>query len=168
MRIPISQILGRNGTSQNFTVSEQIEDTTGYPGVVVFLEPVKIEGILTNVDDNIVLDAIGETEAELPCSRCLAPVKVKVNFKLNEEFIHTGVLNEEAETFSGDQLDLSEVVKRNILSTLPMKVVCREDCKGLCPVCGKDLNEGDCGCNRTSFDPRFESLRALFKVDEEV
>ncbi len=168
MIIPISQILGRNGTSQNFTVSEQIENTAGYPGVVVFLEPVKIEGILTNVDENIVLDAKGETEAELPCSRCLAPVRIKVNFKLNEKFSHAGVLNEEAETFSGDQIDLAEVVKRSILSALPMKVVCREDCKGLCPVCGKDLNEGDCGCDTTSIDPRFESLRALFKVDEEV
>ena len=49
-----------------------------------------------------------------------------------------------------------------------MKVLCREDCKGLCPVCGKDLNDGDCGCDRTERDPRFESLRALFNDDEEV
>lgn len=49
-----------------------------------------------------------------------------------------------------------------------MKVVCREDCKGLCPVCGKDLNKGDCDCDTTYRDPRFESLRALFNDDEEV
>ena len=49
-----------------------------------------------------------------------------------------------------------------------MRVECREDCKGLCPICGKDLNDGDCGCDRTIRDPRFESLRALFNDDEEV
>ncbi|MEI3507380.1 MAG: DUF177 domain-containing protein [Anaerotignum faecicola] len=88
--------------------------------------------------------------------------------KLRERFPHTGRENEETETFTGDQIDLADFVKRGIIGELPMKVLCREDCKGLCPVCGKDLNEGDCGCDRTIRDPRFESLRALFSDDEEV
>ena len=49
-----------------------------------------------------------------------------------------------------------------------MKTLCRDDCKGLCPVCGKDLNTGACGCDPTEIDPRFESLRALVNVEEEV
>lgn len=168
MNIAISQILGRNGTSMSFSVSEKIEDITGYPDIVDFLEPVKIEGILTNVDDTIVLDAKGEVGMQIPCSRCLAPVKVQVNFNCNEKFSHAGVLNEKTETFSGDCIDLADIVKRSIISVLPMKVLCTQECKGLCPSCGKNLNEGKCDCDTTEFDPRFESLRALFKVDEEV
>lgn len=168
MEILVSQILGRNGASQTFSVSEDIKDRKGYPEVVVFLEPVKIEGILTNVDEDIVLDAKGETEVELPCSRCLTPIKVKIDFKLNEKFSRTGVLNEETETFSGDCIDLTDVVRRNIIATLPMKVVCKDNCKGLCPKCGQDLNIKQCDCDTTCFDPRFESLRTLFNVDEEV
>ena len=76
--------------------------------------------------------------------------------------------DEEIETFSGDSIDLTSSVIRNILAVLPMKVVCRDDCKGLCPVCGQNLNIKDCGCDTTYIDPRFESLRSLLKFDEEV
>ena len=107
-------------------------------------------------------------EVLLWCDRCLAPVRKELCFEIKERFAHTGSENEETETFSGDQIDLADFVKRGIMEVLPMKVVCREDCKGLCPVCGKDLNKGDCDCDTTYRDPRFESLRALFNDDEEV
>lgn len=168
MIISVSELIGNEGASLRVSVSEKIEDTAGYPDVVVFLEPVKIEGILTNVDDTLVLDAKGSTAAELLCSRCLSTVAVKVDFTLNEKFSRTGIVNEETETFSSDCLDISDVVKRSIISELPMKVLCREDCGGLCPVCGKRVDEGGCNCDTTVFNPQFEGLRALFKVDEEV
>ena len=75
---------------------------------------------------------------------------------------------EEAETFAGEEIDITSSIKRNLLLNLPMKVVCKEDCKGLCSICGSNLNHGDCGCDKTHIDPRFESLRSLFKLDEEV
>ena len=104
------------------------------------------------------------------CSRCLERVKVPIQFNINEMFYPSGsVENEkEAETFCDDEMDLTDVIQRSILENLPMKVVCKEECKGLCPKCGKNLNEGDCDCNDTEFDPRLECLRTLFNVDEEV
>ena len=63
---------------------------------------------------------------------------------------------------------MKDVVRRGILTGLPMKILCRDDCKGLCPICGRDLNEGGCECRTDYIDPRFESLRSLFKLDEEV
>lgn len=147
---------------------EQLEDLTAYPNVVGFMEPVRIEGILKNESEIFVLEAKGETKVSLACDRCLVPVAIEISFNIEERFSHTGRDDEETETFSGDQIDLADYVQRGILGALPMKVLCREDCQGLCPVCGKDLNEGDCGCDTTELDPRFESLRALFNVDEEV
>lgn len=149
-------------------LSEQIEDSAAYPHIVGFMEPVRIEGILRNEDERFILEAKGETKVSLLCDRCLTPVATEIHFNIEERFSHTGRDDEETETFSGDQIDLADYVKRGILEALPMKVICREDCKGLCPVCGKDLNTGDCGCDTTEIDPRFESLRALFNVDEEV
>ena len=125
---------------------------------------------MTNTKKGILFEADGNTEAVYLCSRCLERVKVPIQFNINEMFYPSGsVENEkEAETFCDDEMDLTDVIQRSILENLPMKVVCKEECKGLCPKCGKNLNEGDCDCNDTEFDPRLESLRTLFNVDEEV
>ena len=162
MIIEMGYLFNRNGATLPVELVEQIDDAKDYPDVVEFAEPVKIEGTLKNEDDVFVLDAKGETAVLMECSCCLAPVRKELCFEIKERFAHTGRENEETETFTGDQIDLADFVKRGIIGELPMKVLCREDCKGLCPVCGKDLNEGDCGCDRTIRDPRFESLRALF------
>ena len=168
--LTISQIIGKTGESMEVSFSENVENTMGYPDVVCFLEPVVIKGVLTNTKKGILFEADGNTEAVYLCSRCLERVKVPIQFNINEMFYPSGsVENEkEAETFCDDEMDLTDVIQRSILENLPMKVVCKEECKGLCPKCGKNLNEGDCDCNDTEFDPRLESLRTLFNVDEEV
>ena len=168
MMIEMGYLFHRKGKSLPVELVKQIDTVKDYPDVVEFVEPVKIEGTLKNEDDIFVLDAKGTTAVTLQCSRCLAPIRKELCFEIKERFAHTGREDEETETFTGDQIDLADFVKRGIIGELPMKALCREDCKGLCPVCGKDLNEGDCGCDTTYRDPRFESLRALFNDDEEV
>ncbi len=168
MVLEMGYLFNRNGASMPVELIEQIKELADYPDVVEFVEPVRIEGTLKNEDDVFVLEAKGNTTVTLACDRCLAPVRKELCFEIKERFAHTGRENEETETFTGDQIDLADFVKRGIVGELPMKLLCREDCKGLCPVCGKDLNEGDCGCDTTERDPRFESLRALFNDDEEV
>jgi uncharacterized protein len=168
MLLAMAQLFGKNGILMPVALEEQINDTSDYPDVVEFLQPVKIEGTLKNENEIFVFEAKGKTEVNLRCDRCIAPVRKELCFEIKERFAHTGRGNEETETFSGDQIDLTDFVKRSVISALPMKILCSEDCKGLCPVCGKNLNEGECGCVTTYIDPRFESLRALFNVDEEV
>ena len=68
----------------------------------------------------------------------------------------------------GYNLDVDQLVGNELTLNLPMAVLCSDDCKGLCPVCGQNLNIKDCGCDTTYIDPRFESLRSLLKFDEEV
>lgn len=168
MIIEMGYLFNRKGSTLPVELVETIDDVKDYPDVVEFVEPVRIEGTLKNEDDVFVLDAKGVTTALMECSSCLAPVRKELSFEIKERFAHTGRDDEETETFTGDQIDLADFVKRGIIGELPMRVECREDCKGLCPICGKDLNDGDCGCDRTIRDPRFESLRALFNDDEEV
>ena len=168
MMIEMGYLFNRKGATLPVELVEKIDDVKDYPDVVEFVEPVRIEGTLKNEDDVFVLDAVAKTTALMECSCCLTPVRKELSFEIKERFAHTGRDDEETETFTGDQIDLADFVKRGIIGELPMRVECREDCKGLCPICGKDLNDGDCGCDRTIRDPRFESLRALFNDDEEV
>jgi uncharacterized metal-binding protein YceD (DUF177 family) len=65
------------------------------------------------------------------------------------------------ETYAGKEIDLSPAVREQILLQIPAPPLCAEDCKGLCPSCGKDLNEGECGCDRTVMDPRWTALKGI-------
>ncbi len=167
MLIDISKILMKKGESLSFEYEETFGIALDYPDVHKFLQPVKVSGTVTNVDGSFEVCANCQTELLMSCSRCLDDVTVRVNFDVDEIFSNTGN-KEEAETFAGEEIDITSSIKRNLLLNLPMKVVCKEDCKGLCSICGSNLNHGDCGCDKTHIDPRFESLRSLFKLDEEV
>lgn len=67
----------------------------------------------------------------------------------------------EEEIFNGRQIDLGPILREQLVLALPMALLCREDCKGLCTVCGADLNEADCGCERTATDPRWAALKSI-------
>ena len=106
-----------------------------------------------------------------PCSRCLREVDVPVQVELEEEFfasvdIHTGAHlppPEDIEAFRINPqqiLDLEEAVRQLWMTALPMQPLCRRDCRGLCPRCGKDLNEGTCSCPSEA-DERWGALRQL-------
>ena len=166
MRISVANLFGKNGCTESFSLEEMPKDA--YPDVVDFVKPVSLHGTVTNEKEQMLVSAEGNCTVHMACARCLAPVEQEITFSLDERFVRTGTVQEETETFSGDQMDLSDIVRRSILGALPMKVLCKEDCKGLCPKCGKNLNEGECGCDTSHVDPRFESLRALFNLDEEV
>jgi len=116
----------------------------------------------------------GELRAslELPCARCLEPVAqdVKREFDLlyrplgadagKEELSVTGA---EAEVgyYQGEGLLLEDALREQVLLALPLKVICREDCKGLCPHCGKNLNVEQCSCAEPAEDPRWSALKEI-------
>jgi uncharacterized protein len=111
------------------------------------------------------------TAVELLCARCLEPVlhKVSRDFELlyRPQGIDAGheelsVTDAEAEIgyYTGDGLQLEEVLREQLLLSVPMRAMCREDCKGLCPQCGKNLNAGACSCAPPS-DARWEALKGL-------
>jgi uncharacterized protein len=114
-----------------------------------------------------------QTAVSLPCRRCLTPVIVPVALDLEEEFRPSiDLITGQALPMEGDDeeatrtdvhhiLDLTEVVRQNLLLTVPMSALCSPQCRGLCPDCGANLNEGSCGCQREEGDPRLAALRDL-------
>jgi uncharacterized protein len=99
-----------------------------------------------------------------PCARCLAPVRE--TFSVEIDFpIETVPTESEEETVlaEGQKIDLTEISQETVSIHLPMRLLCREDCKGLCPVCGTDLNDSQCGCATKQVDPRLVALSELLK-----
>ena len=166
MNINISAVSGRREATIPFSFNEELK--ADFTDGAVFITPVSLEGEVIKDGDIYYVNGEGSVEMSMPCDRCLTPVSFSVSFKLNEQFSSNAGYDEEIETFSGDSIDLTSTVTKNILAEMPMKVVCSDDCKGLCPICGQNLNVKDCGCDTTYIDPRFESLRSLLKFDEEV
>lgn len=101
------------------------------------------------------------------CNRCLKAVTVPVEMDFTHEITApeaaTGDSFSDDESFmNGYILQADELIFHELLLLLPAKVLCREDCRGLCPVCGQDLNEQECGCDRFVPDPRLAALKQLF------
>ncbi len=122
------------------------------------------------------LDGTLRTELELPCSRCLEPFRLPVEAPFDLTYLPASEMSteherelqdEDVETsyYRDDQIDLNELMREQFYLTLPMKPLCREDCKGLCPQCGTNLNTGTCECATAWVDPRLASLKNITTKD---
>jgi uncharacterized protein len=100
-----------------------------------------------------------KTTLEMPCSRCLQPHTA--NSGVGEHEIEADDLD--TAFYENDEIDLGQLMQEQFYLALPMKPLCREDCKGLCPNCGTNLNKATCDCHTQWEDPRLEALRALKK-----
>ena len=109
----------------------------------------------------------------IPCSRCLEEVPTDIHFSIDKELELDGseVNDEEMEDTDyliGLNLDMDRLIYGEILVNWPMKVLCKEDCKGICKVCGMNLNKGNCDCQRTELDPRMAAIQDVFNKFKEV
>lgn len=129
---------------------------------------------LHRTNQGILADGSVTAPVRLECDRCLDEYTVTTTFPLLEHFyptidVITGapLPRDPAElAFPIDHnhlLDLREAIRQNLLLSLPMRSLCREDCAGLCPQCGQNLNEGTCDCVPEVEDTRFDALRALLE-----
>ena len=110
----------------------------------------------------------------MPCDRCLEEVKQEIHINTSREInlsdtddTQKDVLDEM--TFlEGTSFDAEKFAYGEILMNLPMKILCSESCKGICNICGTNLNHGDCGCDTTEIDPRMAKAMEIFKSFKEV
>jgi DUF177 domain-containing protein len=113
-----------------------------------------------------------KTTLELSCSRCLEsfqwPVDAHYDLRYQPHVQNAGEGELEIEEndlstafYEAEEIDLGQLMREQFYLSLPMKPLCRDDCRGLCPVCGTNLNRGTCECKRDWDDPRFAALRAL-------
>ena len=131
-----------------FSPSDCGEDCT-------MLTPVHFAGSVTFGGNAFLLDGTVSARVRLPCNRCLTPVDESLSADFAEEFDEQEFPDEDA------VLDLVDIASQIWITSIPMRLLCHNECKGLCPQCGKDLNQGDCDCPKDTADPRLEVLRDL-------
>lgn len=111
---------------------------------------------------------------QIPCDRCLEDVAVPIELEFEQELIAEDKQTEEEHDemcsfLIGNEFDVNEFVKLNVLMNMPSKVLCHDDCKGLCPVCGNNLNDHECGCDSFVPDPRMARIKDIFlEANKEV
>ena len=103
-----------------------------------------------------------EFECKTFCARCLKPVSIQLSVPFEERFAREDTVqgDEEIYAYTGGEINTDRALSEAAFMALPMRVLCREDCKGLCPVCGADQNENECGCPMDS-DNAFSVLKQL-------
>jgi uncharacterized protein len=134
--------------------------------------PVRGECRLLRIQAGVLTSCDLDTEVEINCDRCGTRYRQPLHLKFEEEFvptidIHSGeklTPPEEPGVFTIDDhhiLDVTEAVRQYAITALPLKALCSTTCAGLCPTCGKNLNEGSCQCPVEEGDPRWAKLRGL-------
>lgn len=132
---------------------------------------------LVRTNRGILIKARIKTEVRVQCSRCLSQFPVPLEFGIEEEYfplidVDSGVsldVPNEPGCFTIDEkhiLDLTEAVRQYAVMAVPMKPLCRPGCRGLCPNCGHNLNQGPCGCPSQQMDPRWSKLARLLSAVE--
>ncbi len=121
-------------------------------------DPIKLELEVFNTRDSFVVEGKLKANLILSCSRCLQKYSSPVELDISEDVLKSKMEDEE-------ELYLDEIIVDNIILSLPMKPLCSDDCKGICPECGQDLNEGECDCEVEALDPRLAKLKDFYNDD---
>ena len=124
--------------------------------------PFAFDYTCTNAGDLYVLEGRLKSHTSHQCSRCLVPVDILLDADILEQFsFRPHGVGADVRRFFGDEIDITEALRENIILNLPSKPLCAPDCRGLCPHCGTDLNQDPCQCNPRLADPRLAVLEKL-------
>ena len=173
MQIHLSDISSSEGMRIQKTVEFGMDTITFQSGSFPVLAKEPIELTITNTGDrNLEIRGTGKITVGIPCDRCLEEVSTEIPLeierKLDMKLTDEDRVNDldESSYLTGMDLDVDQLVYLEVLMSWPLKVLCKEDCKGLCPHCGADRNVTDCDCDKKQIDPRFAALRALLDSDK--
>ena len=163
MLLGLKDIIHRPGASVSFSESVDLSDLlfgTCYP----VTEPVLAVGTVRNTADVLMMKGTITTCLHGVCDRCAGEFSREVEIPLDVVLVEE-LSNEENEDewvfpLEADAADMEEIVRTVFVLNVDSKLLCKPDCKGLCCKCGKNLNDGPCGCQK-ELDPRFAALRQL-------
>lgn len=175
MLIDLSEILSLEGKTQVIEAPVSMDSFQSKLGSFPVKDKEPVILTITNTGKKVLrLEARGSVTLSIPCDRCLKVVPVDFPFTLERD-MDMKVSEEdrikdldEMNYVTGCSLDVEQLVHNEILIRWPLRVLCKEDCKGICSHCGKDLNDGPCSCEQESLDPRMAAIRDIFSKFKEV
>ena len=133
---------------------------------------------LQRVSEELTITGSISATVSLQCSRCLIEFEKKLSFDVDLLYLPIEEMGDdeahelspdesEIAFYRNDEIDIEDVIREQLILNLPMKPLCSDECKGLCPVCGTDLNLNSCECIANRIDPRFEILKKLLSNRKE-
>jgi uncharacterized protein len=159
LKVSVVEILGKPGANRDVSVSPSLE---GVRVDLASLEPAPVRGDLTleSVVEGVLVTGSLAGDVTCRCARCLREFGTDLNVEVCELFAAPGHLEEEEDVYrvAGEEIDLEPMVRDELTLGLPLNPLCRDDCKGMCARCGRDLNEGACDCAEDTSDPRWAAL----------
>jgi uncharacterized protein len=169
MRIELDKLKENGGRfAQVYEITElPLEDVQ-----IRLVEPVEVEGRIRRDGSEVKVQGNLKTRLEALCDRCLRPVDLAIATGFSERYVQavSWAADEQHElqaedlnvaVFDGLAIELDDLVREELLLAVPSTVLCREDCKGLCPVCGIDRNMSNCECENHNIDSRWQGLSEL-------
>ncbi|MEE1279204.1 MAG: DUF177 domain-containing protein [Oscillospiraceae bacterium] len=166
MEIDVRRLFEIEGEREDFSFSLDLSGTEIW-GHKPLSSPVYIEGSAVNRSSIVTLAYKASCNLHTFCDRCLVefdkPLSFSFEYTLVRELQDSEI--QEYILVEGDFFDLGALCESDIVLNLPLKFLCRDDCKGLCPVCGNNLNHSECDCLNTQIDPRLAALKNLLKKD---
>lgn len=176
MLIDLTYVLSQDGNTQEESVAFDMTHFRRGRGEQYKLtdkSPVQVT-IRHEKDQVITVTGHCRLSLQINCARCLKPVRkdLELDFEHRVDVLHPGEDEDELEMGlcikEGKLLDVDQLLHNEILINLPIRVLCKEDCKGICPVCGQDLNEGACSCDQGQVDLRTAAFQEIFSKFKEV
>ena len=169
MRIELENLEGGKG---DFAHVFQPDELNPVDERVRLIGPAAVKGEVRLSGHQVFVNGHIDARAQVDCDRCLQPVEASVSADFALDYItesdyessYVAELTEDlmsVSVFDGKAIDVDEIVKEQILLAVPTRMLCRDDCKGICPECGIDKNTGECQCVTNDIDPRWAALKNL-------
>jgi DUF177 domain-containing protein len=163
LRISVSEILGRPGEYRDVVIDAPVPDVATALAHVD-QKPVNARLRLESVVEGILVTGPVKAPTVLECARCLEAFSAPLQLEVCELFSgpgHAGAGEDDAYPVADEEIDLEPMLRDSLALELPLRPLCRPDCKGYCPQCGADLNAGACDCRDDEIDPRWADLAVL-------
>ncbi len=174
MRLDIYKTLAHKGETEKYQVTPEIAEVshTGATYTICDRQPFELS-VSNEGGTNLYIEGEATVSVMIPCDRCLSdvsvefPITISESFEIKDEMIVTDP-EENSDLAEGKEIDVDRILLNEIQLHWPDKVLCSENCKGLCPVCGKNRNITECDCDRTVLDPRMAKFLDVFDQFKEV
>lgn len=174
MLVNLTDVFTSEGKVVEKTVSLEMTEFQSKMGTFPIADKSPVQITMSNLGvGKALVEGTAEITLEMACDRCLTEVPVKMELKFSRDVASqdsqdSEIDDENQDILEGSQLNIEALINNEILINLPDKVLCKEDCKGICKQCGQNLNEGVCGCDDFVPDPRMAAIKDIFNAKREV
>ena len=163
MILDVSQLIQNDGAAKKLDFTLTLNDITFSGQDISFTTPFGLVGEIKNISGVLYLELECTVSFTTQCARCLECVDVEHTFHISERFSKVESADDEIILLDSGNIDLSDVVDRAFVGSIPINYLCSEDCKGLCSQCGINLNKESCSCAEDNIDPRLAKLKEFIK-----